>query len=190
VRAEGRWTLDREAFERLLQTIAPDREAAAREYGVLRARLVEFFEAREAPSAESLADEALDRLARKIEEGEPVRSPRAYLYGVARLVWLEAEKQRARERAALRELQARPPRPEPAGAVEARVHCLECCLRRLPEESRALILAYYETAGASPFERRKRLAEQLGVSYDTLKMRAHRIRARLEECLHCCLQNR
>jgi DNA-directed RNA polymerase specialized sigma24 family protein len=177
-----RWTLSREALERLLRRIGPDREAAAREYDALRMRLVDFFEARQAPSSEALADEAMDRVARKLEEGATIQNLRAYLYGVARLVWLEAEKHRAQERGALRELRALHDR-QPTEVLEARVQCLERCLRALPEESRKLIVAYYEGAGSSHFDRRKLLAAQLGISYTTLKTRAHRIRARLEECL-------
>ena len=184
---QPRWTLNREALERLLKRIGPDREAAAREYDSFRTRLVGFFEVRRARSPEALADEALDRVARKLEEGATIQNLRAYLYGVAKLVWLEAEKRRAQERAALRELRAFPD-PEPPGVVEARVECLERCLRALPEESRNLIVRYYEATGSSHFDRRKLLAAQLGISYATLKTRAYRIRVRLEECLQACLQ--
>jgi DNA-directed RNA polymerase specialized sigma24 family protein len=167
--------------------MGPDPEATAREYEVLRTRLLEFFDARRAGSPESLADETLDRVARKLDEGESVRNLRAYLYGVARRVALEAEKLRAREWAASRDLRAVPGResPEP---VEARVDCLERCLRELPAGSRDLIVGYYDDTGLSHLEGRRRLANQMGITYTALKTRAHRIRTRLEACLQTCLQ--
>jgi DNA-directed RNA polymerase specialized sigma24 family protein len=184
-----RWSLTREALERLLSRMGPDPEAAAREYETLRTRLLEFFDARHACSPETLADETLDRVARKLDEGESVRNLRAYLYGVARRVALEAEKLRAREWAASRDLRALPAR-EPPELVEARVDCLERCLRELPAESRELIVGYYDDTGVAPLERRRRLADQLGITYTALKTRAHRIRTRLEACLQTCLQER
>jgi DNA-directed RNA polymerase specialized sigma24 family protein len=184
----SRWSLTREALGRLLRRLGEEPEKAAREYEAIRRGLLVFFEMRGFANAEALADEAIDRVARRIEGGERVEHPRAYVYGVARKLALEAEKHRARERAAMeahRALQVVEDAPE---AVEARVVCLERCLQKLPPQSRALIVSYYQGSGGAHVEGRRLLAERLGISYTSLKTRAHRIRNALEPCLHECLE--
>src|SRR5262249_43920389 len=168
----GQHTVSQGAFDRLLDKLGPDREAAAREYERLHCRLVDFFEGRNAPTPEELADETLDRVARKLEQGEPVEHLRAYAYGVAKLVCLEAHRRKQREQAALEELPAT--LTSAAGPqTEERVAALQQCLAALPEESRRMIVRYYEGSG-SPVGTRKALADRLGLSYATLKTRTYR----------------
>ena len=184
----GRWSLTPEAFDRLLGRLGADAEAAAREYETIRGRLNNFFDWRGAVSPEALADETLDRVARRLDEGETVEHLRAYCYGVAKRVLLEWEKQRAREQVALRDFRPGSANDELSSTVEGRVACLERCLRELPDDSRELIVGYYQGAGRSHLEGRKLLADRLGITYATLKTRAHRIRARLEEALRGSLE--
>jgi DNA-directed RNA polymerase specialized sigma24 family protein len=180
-------TVSKPAFDRLLARLAPDREAAAHEYEMLRCRLVEFFDGRGAEWPEVLADETLDRMACKLEEGEVIDHARAYAYGVAKRVFLEAEKRRGRAEAALRELRWAPVVGPAQATLEASIACLQQCLQELPDESRSLIVGYYEGAGEVHLKDRKLLAQRLGLPYATLKTRAHRIRARLQECLRARL---
>jgi DNA-directed RNA polymerase specialized sigma24 family protein len=183
--------LTQPAFERLLERLGPDREAAAREYRVVHQRLVQYFDWQGVLAPELLADETIDRVARKLDEGVTVEHLRAYVYGVGRHVLLEWRRRRALEKAADVE-----PRPSPtelrlaAEAAETRLVCLEQCLREIPRESRDLIVRYYQGQGKSHLKGRKVLAERLGISYATLKTRAHRVRASLEGCLRSCLAKR
>ena len=72
-----------------------------------------------------------------------------------------------------------------------RLECLEHCLRLLPEDQRLLIQEYYQETGRAGIERRRKLAEQLGVSMGSLGVRAHRIRRSLEACIvHCADEKR
>jgi len=185
----ARWSLTREAFDRLLQELGAEPEAAAREYETLRKRLISFFDWRGAEAPEALADDALDRVARKLEQHEAIENLRAYLFGVARNVWLEAEKRRARARIAVEAL-PRPVGNDTTEADEERIAQLRRCLQELPEDARALIVGYYQGAGKAHLVERKLLAQRLGITYATLKTRAHRIRVRLEECLRARLAGR
>lgn len=185
----ARWSLTREAFDRLLQELGSDPDAAAREYEVLRKRLIAFFDWRGADAPEALADEAIDRVARKLEQHETIENMRAYLLGVARNVWREAERLRARARVAVDTL-TRPAWDETTEADEERIAHLGRCLQELPGDARALIVAYYQGAGKAHLAERKLLAQRLGIAYATLKTRAHRIRQRLEECLGSRLAGR
>ena len=83
-------TLTQDAFDQLLLAFDLDREVAAQKYEFMRRKLVEFFEARGGDSPPDSADEAINRVARRISEGEQIDNLNSYCYGVARLIWLES----------------------------------------------------------------------------------------------------
>ena len=187
VTSTARWALTRKALERLLERLGPDPEAAGREYQQLRARLLDYFDWRGVHRPDVAADETLDRVARRLEEGEPVERVESYTYGVARLVLLEQLRQQLREQRASAAV-AQELAQGPEASDEARIACLVRCLQRLPAEERALIVGYYEGVGRSHLESRKVLATRLGIGYATLRSRAHRLRVRLEAWLRECLE--
>ena len=184
------WTLTPEAFAGLLKALAPDDESrAAEEYEAVRRRLVRLFQWRGVELAEDYADETINRVARKLSEGERIQNLSGYFGGVARLVLLEAHKERERERAAFDQLPA-PVSEAPADVDEgeARVGCFESCMGSLDAPTRTLILEYYDEAGGRRIERRKRLAAELGLEMNALRNRALRVRDRLERCISECLE--
>ncbi len=83
------WVLTPGAFERLLAVMDRDRELAGEKYETVRSKLIEYFEARSSSSPADMADEAINRVARKVEEGEAIQDLNRYFYGVARLLWKE-----------------------------------------------------------------------------------------------------
>jgi DNA-directed RNA polymerase specialized sigma24 family protein len=89
----GEWSLTQEAFDKLLAAFSPDADEAAKQYEALRIRLIRFFEWRSIPLADDRADEVLNRVARRIDEGQQVNNVVAYAYRVAYLVFLEALKE-------------------------------------------------------------------------------------------------
>jgi DNA-directed RNA polymerase specialized sigma24 family protein len=182
------WTLTRSALDLLLRRLHAAPETAVVEYETMRRKLVTFFELRGLVAPDVLADETLDRVARRLEQGEVVEHMRAYCYGVAKRVVLEQERARARERAALDSHGPRPPAGGDAEQAEVRIAILERCLKALPQGDRALILDYYKSNGSASGETRERLAARLGITYGSLKTRAHRIRNRLERGLRKSLE--
>ncbi|MCY7377146.1 MAG: hypothetical protein LH472_14395, partial [Pyrinomonadaceae bacterium] len=137
------WTLTPEAFERLLLSFDSDREQAGQKYENLRRKLLEFFEARGSHAPDEHADETLNRAARKIVEGEAVENINNYCYGVARFLWLEASRGRAKEPIALDDDCAASGEDEEEREQrrqrERRIECFEECLRKLPDETRTFI---------------------------------------------------
>ena len=83
--------LTREGLEALLAFLDPDRDRAGEKYQQIRQRLVKMFECRGLTPPEEPADETMDRVARRLAEGEHVRAgePMAYFHGVARNVLRE-----------------------------------------------------------------------------------------------------
>ena len=92
-----KWSLTQEAFNGLLSSLAPDRDVAARRYLEVRKNLVRLFEWRGCSTPEEYADEAINRCAKKIGEGEQIRDVATYCIGIARMLLLEMSRERPKE---------------------------------------------------------------------------------------------
>lgn len=185
-----KWTLTQEAFDKLLAALGPDRERAAETYLEIRNNLVRFFEWRGCPLPEDHADETFNRLAKRVAGGEEILNPMSYCLGVARMLLLEINKERAREQQALSEMATSQAAFEGVDErAEARIECLRKCLETLSPDNRGLIIQYYQGEKGAKIENRKRLVERLGIPINTLRMRALRLRERLQACVEDCLKN-
>lgn len=176
--------MESSALETLLSSLDEDRDRAGERYEVLRVKLVRYFDARGAADPEGLSDEALDRLARRIESGERIeRDVSAYALGIARNVLRESWAKRRREEA-LEDGGAGLAEPE-GGEDEKDILAerLERCLERLPAERRALVLRYYEGSGQIKIHGRQGIADAMGLSMNSLRIRVYRIRQELEDCM-------
>jgi len=176
-----------EELEALLQALGPDREQAGLQYESVRRKLMRLFEWRGCPFPEDLTDETINRVARRMAEGIELRSadPYGYFCGVAHLVYKEALRRQARENAAL-EAGDWPPASSEDPHFDFRLDLLRDCLQTLDEEQRFLVLRYHENE--NHIRSRKDLSEELGLPLNALRIRVHRIRRRLEECLAAKLQ--
>ena len=179
------WILTQPAFERLLAELGADRTQAGHKYEALRAKLVTFFVVRAAPAPEDHADEVLNRLGRRIQEGVEVNNLFAYTASVARRYWKELLRARLRESSAVADGAALM-LPEPGGSSEVRATCFEKCWRSLSEKSRRLMTLYCQGDWRARIARRRQMASQLGLSSTALRIRVHRIRAWLEKCVIAC----
>ena len=184
--ARGKWTLTQEAFDRLLHSLDAERERAGNIYQETRSNLIRFFEWRGCPFPEDHADETINRVAKRISQGEEVREPAKYFFGVARLLFLEIQKERARELNALNNL----PEAEPTShdSDEARLDCLRQCLGGISANQRDLIIGYYQGEKSNKIKNRQTLSERLRIPIGTLRMRALRLREQLEMCVENCLK--
>src|SRR5215210_6049422 len=175
-------TLNQLAFDSLLTWLDADREQAGEKYEHIRRRLIKIFTCRGCPDAEELADETINRVTLRVLEVAKDYSgdPALYFYGVAQKVYLES-------------LRKRPPTslpPPPVAAeteeIEREYECLERCMEQLSESNRQLVLEYYQNDKRAKIEHRKELAERLGIAQNALRIRAHRIRATLQQCVERC----
>ena len=184
-----KWGLTREAFDDLLATLDQDRERAAEKYLELRANLVRFFEWRGCSFPDDHADETLNRVAKRITAGEEIRNPAGYAIGVARLLLLEILKERTREQVAWKESAEARDNLDSAADSERRLDCLRNCLSHLSSDNRELIIQYYQGEKGEKIQNRKKLVERLGIPVNTLRMRALRLREKLQMCVEQCLVN-
>src|SRR5215217_1637738 len=102
--ARQKWTLTQEAFDKLLIAFAGDRDSGSEKYLQIRTNLTRFFEWRGCSFPEDHADETINRIAKKVGEGEEILNASGYAMGVARLLLLEIIKGRQREQSALTEI--------------------------------------------------------------------------------------
>lgn len=179
---KGGWQLGQSSFERLLERLSTDREWAAAEYERLRIRLTKFFQWRGCLEPEVFADRTLDRLARRIEDGADIGPIYPYCCGIARMLLLEAQRDRERQAKMLSQLGTlQPGTPDSAEAVP--LDALSRCLERLQERSRRMVLDYYQGEKQATIDRRKALADALGIPINALRLRVNRIRMQLENCV-------
>lgn len=181
------WKLTPEGFNKFLLNLAPDRSLAGERYEVIRQKLVRFFEWRDCPHPDEHADETINRVIRKIDQGGTLEDPSTYVYGVARLLLLEIYKEKERERNALREVAVASELPLDE-TDDLRATCLQRCLETLPAENRELIVQYYQGEGQSKITNRKQLAERWSLPLNALRIRALRLREKLEGCVKGCLK--
>ena len=185
--------LTSESFAKLLACLDTDRERAGEKYEDLRRTLIKFFKWRGAPFPEDHTDETLNRLARKLDEGVTIKNVGAYCYEVARLVCLEVWKGNDSRREPWEASQhdsASTKTDDAALERELLLDCLDECLNQLPVESRALIIEYYSDEKRDQIERRKALAESLGLRQMALASRAQRLREKLMRCVTRCLKRK
>jgi DNA-directed RNA polymerase specialized sigma24 family protein len=150
------------------------------------AKLVRFFEWRGCRGPEDLADETINRVARRLREGVKIQAadPFPFFIGVAQLVLREVWRQYQR----VQQLHGEPPPiPQLEGEPleDRRLECLLECLDRLQPEERRLVLHYHDEENR--IRGRRELAAELGIRLNALRIRAHRLRRRLETCIEGCL---
>jgi len=129
-----------------------------------------------------LADETINRVVnrlaqiRKDFQGDQAK----YFYGVANKICLE----HLRRRAAVPVL----PDPSDSARIEVEFMCLEECLNQLTAENRELVLQYYQAERKAKIDQRKEQAQRLGIAVNALRIRAHRIRGSLQQCVAKCIE--
>jgi DNA-directed RNA polymerase specialized sigma24 family protein len=175
--------ITQEQFDQLLDWLDPDRQKAAERYEWIRKRLIKIFVCRGSSTPEDLADRTINRVARKLPEirATYVGDPEHYFCGVASFIFRESLRNEKTPTV------VPPPKPaNPADDDEFDYACLEKCLSRLPGRERDLVVAYYQEEKHAKIDHRKKMAEDLGLGLNALRIRACRIRAGLLKCVELC----
>jgi RNA polymerase sigma factor (sigma-70 family) len=183
-----KWSLTQTAFDSLLARLDSDRDIAAERYLRMRRDLVRLFEWRGCSTPDDYADETINRCARKIEQGEEIRDVATYSIGVARMLLREMCRDRSRQARSLDETPEPRAWPEIHSDLEHRVEALRLSLEELSHSDRLLILNYYKGDKSDKIKTRKMLSELLGIGASTLRMRAMRIREKLQLCTQNYMQ--
>lgn len=191
---KNQWVVTQQAFDDLLDWLDADRDSAGAKYERIRVRLIKIFTCRGCRESDDLADETINRVTARLGEIVETYSgdPALYFYGVAQKIHLEY----LRKKPLVQESSESGREPggqtawpsEAADDVEHEYACLEQCMDRLSSENRRLVLEYYQEEKRAKIDHRKMLADQLGIAVNALRIRAHRLRLQLQQCVQNCLE--
>lgn len=189
------WLITSESFARLLEWIDDGVDSGGQKYLEMRRLLVNYFDRKNSLSPDELADETLNRVARRLEEKGNIETeaPAKFCYITARFVFLESLRGKENRSVSIDEIKADQitakedkDNAEEKHLKEKMLACLEKCVGELGETNRELIVKYYYGAERIKIENRRSLAEKFGISSNALTIRACRIRDKLEKCVRKC----
>ena len=187
------WTLTEAALQRFLNWLDQGTDSDGERFLEMRRRLVAYFDRKNCLNSDELADECLNRIARRLQEEGTIQSetPAKYCYVVARFVFHEQLREVKRQHLMAAEIERRTTidhqQAEAAELRERRLDCLERCTGKLDPGSRDLIMRYYIGRERVKIENRRSLAASLGITMNALSIRACRIREKVEVCVKQCV---
>jgi DNA-directed RNA polymerase specialized sigma24 family protein len=198
VESKKQWALTEGAFRRLLEWLDQGEDSGGQRYLEIRRRMALYFDRKNCAGPDELADETLNRVARRLQEEGTITSdtPAHYCFITARFVFLEQLRKPKIEEA----LDDTETRKQRSGLVtEARtgeeereqerlrlLECLSRCVESLDPDHRDLIVDYYTGEQRVKIDNRRAMAARLGITVNALSIRACRIRDKLEACVRKC----
>jgi RNA polymerase sigma factor (sigma-70 family) len=188
------WTLTKEEFDILLSWLGSDAERAGKKYEEIRQSLIKIFTWRGCNEAEDLADETINRVAKKVRNitNSYTGDPALYFYGVAKNL-LREQRRRTHLHTPIT-ASSIPVAPiqspdDTAEDPELPYKCMNDCIEQLNAKDRELFLRYYNGEKRPP-NYRKELASQMGMTANALRVKIKRIRTQLQKCIKACLGER
>ncbi len=188
------WTLNPNAFREFLEWLDDGADSEGQKYLEMRERLVSYFDRKNCLTPDELADETLNRVARRLEEEGKIESetPAKYCYIVARFVFMESLRGMDKNSVPIDEnlqqkLVANETAKEELEIKEQMLNCLEHCTGKLEPDNRRMIIRYYFGEERVKIQNRRALAESFGVTTNALSIRACRVRDKLESCVGKCV---
>lgn len=170
-------------YRKLLLWIHKDCNEAAQKLLLIQSRVTKIFISRGCVHAEELTDEVRNRIAVRIDKvsvdfPEPLRCFIGFLDNVYR-EYIRDE---------INQNNAIPPQPpRNADVLEREDHCLTRCLASLSDQERNIVVRYFGGDGAERRAERKKLAIELNLTANALRIQAHRLRKKTLHCLRRCL---
>ena len=181
-----------ESLEEILAWLNPDREVAGAVYVQLRHDLAKLFTYRGCNDPEELTDEVFDRVAKKVHSVRPAYEgdPRLYFRAVANNVVKENLK-RVKTLISLEGIDLPQQKTTETKKESADIEeCLQSCLQKLSDNNRKLFVAYYAKEKQAKIDHRSELAQQFGITVETLRVKIYRIRVSLQDCIERCLKRK
>jgi DNA-directed RNA polymerase specialized sigma24 family protein len=188
------WAISESAFNGLLKWLDEGKSSDGRRYLEMSRRLADYFDRKNCLNSLELADETLNRVARRLEEETIViETPAKYCYIVAKYVFLEDLRAKDRYPLSIDDgvaLRSSSLVRTDAGIDDQRMDCLDACSAKLIFSDRDLIVGYYFGKERQKINNRRDIAKKLGISVNALSIRACRIREKLQICVSKCVASR
>lgn len=190
------WLLSSDAFNRLLDWLDEGANSDGQKYLEIRQRLLDYFDRKNCLTPDELADETINRVARRLEEEGSIESetPAKYFYTVARFVFMESLRKTENQNVSVDDAEgqhhidklATNESNDEKEVKEKMLNCLEECTGKLDADNREMIIRYYIGKEREKIENRRSLAQSLGLTMNALSIRACRVRDKLETCVKKC----
>ncbi len=187
------WLISENAFAALLKWLDIDNKTDGECYLEIHERLVSYFDRKNCQNPDELADETLNRVARRLEEEGKLESetPARYCYITAKFVFLENLRSKDKQNISIDETTENKlfsKTFDDKTVNEKRLNCLELCTENLEFVNREIIFGYYYGEERIKIENRRKLAKKFELSVNALSIRACRIRERLQVCVVKCVE--
>jgi hypothetical protein len=189
--------LSTERFLGLLSWLDSDRSKAAEKYVLLRHKLVRAFERLPYSDPDDLADQAIDRIAKRLE-GETIHNLNSFAYAVAMKISLETRRTSARFVSIDADVDSeerlvgeRDPENRIIDSMRnaKTAHCLGTCLQRLAAGDHKLLLEYYKGEKQARILHRQELAQKRATTVARLRSEVNLLREKLRNCVNRCLRS-
>lgn len=190
-------TLTSDSFQRLLNWLDQGTNSDGQKYLEMQRRLVAYFDRKNLSNFEELADETLNRVARRLEEEGEIESdtPAQYCYVVARFVLMEHLRATQKDKVIVEAVRRDSLNQDAAenyvndeqDLKEKMLNCLDKCTLQLDPTSQKIITQYYVGKERVKIENRRALAASLNITTNALSIRACRLRDKLEACVRQCI---
>ncbi len=182
--------LSKEEFEALLYWFSDDREEAGREYEQIREGLVRFFRFRGCGDSLTLADETINRVAKRLDtlEVSQNKNKLTIFHGFANFIFKEYLRDESKKEIHstfdfFLSAEKTEEEIESEKSKERELGSLEKCLQTLNEKERKLLTDYFGGQNNVKIVQRRNMAEYLGISPNALHVRIFRIKERLIKCM-------
>jgi len=183
------------AWDGFIRWLDDGSDSEGRSYLEMRRRLAAYFDRKNCRNPDELADDTLDRVARRLEEETTIETetPAKYCYTVARFVFMESLRSKEAKSDSIDQMSGTDELKATAGSEdderdekEKMLSCLDKCSTELDTKNRDLIFGYYVGNEGVKIENRRSMAAGLGITVNALSIRAFRIRDKLEACVRLC----
>ena len=169
-------------YDALFEWLGPTRAEGEKKYREIENRLFRNLLKRGCNDPENCVSEAIDRVAVKAAEFKDTYKgdPLWFFIEVARRVHLEHLHRKEIPFETV-------PDPVIQPKVDLVGECLRQCLAQLAADQRNLVLDYHVNIKKAKIDLHRSMAEELGLTTNALRLRVHRLRMGLEECVLMCL---
>lgn len=193
VEQKKNWVLISAAFQKFLEWLDEGTNSDGKKYLEMRQKLSNYFDRKNCRNPDELAEETLNRVARRLEEEGKIETetPAKFCYITARFVFMESLRDTSKSHISIDEViynqtDKSSDEKQEKDEKEKLLQCLEECANKLEDVNRDLIFRYYYGKEREKIENRRALAQELGLTVNALSIRACRIRGKLEDCVKKC----
>ena len=179
-------------FDTLLQWFSPNREVAGAKYEEIRKGLIRYFSFKGCSESENLADETINRVAKKLSSLNTENNFKhiTYFYGFASKIYLESRNKAENNTTEFDPGQHSNLIVEVDDEKEDRHQCLDSCLAKLSPEERNLAIEYFSKDKSAKFEHRRKIAEKLNIKPGAMHVRIYRLKENLRNCVENCMKKK